>query len=179
MEEAERRRLSLEQTPFFGGLEAAAFDRILAMLVERDHEAGAVVFREGNPGRSMFVVGEGHLTKWQSGDSGRQVKLMRLEPGDFFGEMELIEIQPRQFTVVSETPSRLYELTNRDLYRLYQEDVHAYAMVLQNINRELCRHIRKAHDRITEHADQLGEEVTQIGAGLGHVRRGPDGLEKP
>ena len=109
--------------------------------------------------------------KRQSGESGHQVKLMRLEAGDFFGEMELIEIQPRQFTVVSETPSRLYELTNRDLYRLYQEDVHAYVMVLQNINRELCRNIRKAHDRITEHADQLGEEVTQIGAGIGHVRR--------
>jgi CRP-like cAMP-binding protein len=171
MDEAARRRRSLEQTPFFGGLDPTAFDRIVAMLVERTYDAGGAVFREGEPGRSMYVVGEGQLMKWQSGESGRQVKLMRLEPGDFFGEMELIEIQPRQFTVVSETPSRLYELTNRDLYRLYREDVHAYVMVLQNINRELCRHIRKAHDRITEHADQLGEEVTQIGAGLGHVRR--------
>ncbi|HEY4121168.1 MAG TPA: cyclic nucleotide-binding domain-containing protein [Byssovorax sp.] len=171
MQEAERRRLSLELTPFFGGLEAAAFDRILAMLAPRVHGAGAVVFREGDPGRSLYVVGEGRLMKWQSGDSGRQVKHMRLEAGDFFGEMELIEIQPRQFTVVSETPSLLYELTNRDLYRLYQEDVHAYVMVLQNINRELCRNIRKAHDRITEHAEQLGEEVTQIVAGIGHVRR--------
>ncbi len=175
MEEAERRRRFLEQTPFFGGLDGAALDRVIAMLVEHTYLLGDPVFREGEPGRSMYVVREGQLMKWQSGDSGRQVKLMRLEPGDFFGEMELIEIQPRQFTVVAETPARLYELTSRDLYRLYQEDVHAYVMVLQNINRELCRNLRKAHGRITEHADQIGDEATQIGAGLGHVRRPPEG----
>jgi CRP/FNR family transcriptional regulator, cyclic AMP receptor protein len=171
MDELERRKGFLEQTPFFGGLDGASLDRVIAMLVERTYPEGEAVFREGEPGRSMYIVHEGALMTWQSGESGRQVKLMRLEPGDFFGETALIEIQPRQFSVLAETPSRLYELTNRDLYRLYQEDVQAYVMVLQNINRELCRLVRKAHGRITENADQIADEETQISAGLGHVRR--------
>src|SRR5262245_13383001 len=132
MDEAERRREFLEQTPFFGGLDRAQLDRVIAMLVEHAIDDGATVFREGESGKSMYIVREGQLMSSQSGESGRQVKLMRLEPGDFFGETALIEVQPRQFSVVAEMPSRLLELTNKGLYRLYQDDTHAYVMVLQN-----------------------------------------------
>ena len=73
-----------------------------------------------------------------------------LEPGDFFGEMTLIEPQNRSATVVTESSTALYELTARNLYTCYKVDVHAYVMVLQNINRELCRRLRRADDRIAE-----------------------------
>src|SRR5262245_28773352 len=86
MNELERRRQFLVQTPFFGGLDGASLDRVIGMLVERCYDAGALVFREGEQGRSMFIVHEGELFQSQSGESGRQVKLMRLNPGDFFGE---------------------------------------------------------------------------------------------
>ena len=49
-----------------------------------------------------------------------------------------------------EVEAVLYELTNRDLYRLYQDDLKAYVLVLQNINRVLCRRLRRATARITE-----------------------------
>ncbi len=49
-----------------------------------------------------------------------------------------------------------------DLYRLYREDVKAYVLVLQNINRELCRRLRKADSRLTQIADEAHDEVTQI-----------------
>ena len=98
----------------------------------------------------------------QNGDSGRPVKLMRLLPGDFFGETTLIEMQPRPFSVMVEREARLLELTNVELYKLYQQDVKSYVLVLQNINRELCRRIRKASNRITAYADEAGDDVTQI-----------------
>jgi hypothetical protein len=44
----------------------------------------------------------------------------------------------------------LYELTARELYRCYKTDIHAYVMVMQNINRELCRRLRRADKRIAE-----------------------------
>jgi len=53
--------------------------------------------------------------------------------------MTLIEMQNRSATVVAECPTVLYELTARNLYTYYKTDIHAYVMVLQNINRELCR----------------------------------------
>ena len=141
----------LVATPFFGGLSEASLDLLIAMLVERRFEAGATVVAEGEQGRSMFVVQSGKLVVSMLGHSGSVIRMSDLEPGDFFGEMTLIEMQSRSATVVAESPTVLYELTARNLYTCYKTDIHAYVMVLQNINRELCRRLRRADNRFAEH----------------------------
>jgi CRP-like cAMP-binding protein len=152
----------LSRTPFFGGLDDIALQQVVGMTTERTFAPGASVFREGEQGRSMYVVESGELMALKSGDSGRSIRLMHLKPGDFFGETTLIEMQPRPFSVTVEREARLLELTNADLYKLYQQDVKSYVLVLQNINRELCRRLRRASVRITAYADEAGDEVTQI-----------------
>jgi CRP/FNR family transcriptional regulator, cyclic AMP receptor protein len=82
--------------------------------------------------------------------SGQILRMSGLEPGDFFGEMTLIEMQNRSATVVAESPTVLHELTARNLYACYKADIHAYVIVMQNINRELCRRLRRADNRIAE-----------------------------
>jgi len=154
----------LSRTPFFGGLPPETMDRVVKMLVERSHAAGSAVFREVVPGKSMDVVHSGELVANQAGGSGGTVRLMRFFEGDFFGETTLIEMQPRPFTALVERDARLWELTNMDLYQLYQKDVKGYVLVLQNINRELCRRLRRAGNRITEFADESDDERTQIRA---------------
>jgi CRP-like cAMP-binding protein len=153
----------LSRTPFFGGLPDDTMDRLVKMLVARSYPAGTAVFREGESGKSMYVVQSGELVANQSGDSGNTVRLMRFFEGDFFGETTLIEMQARPFTVLAERDARLWELTNMDLYQLYRLDVKGYVLVLQNINRELCRRLRRAGDRITQFADETDDERTQIG----------------
>jgi CRP-like cAMP-binding protein len=98
----------------------------------------------------MFIVHSGKLVVSKQGDSGRVLRMAGLEAGDFFGEMTLIEMQNRSATVVAESSTVLYELTARNLYTCYKADIHAYVMVLQNINRELCRRLRRADNRIAE-----------------------------
>jgi CRP-like cAMP-binding protein len=98
----------------------------------------------------MYVVHSGKLVVSKQGNSGRVIRMAGLEPGDFFGEMTLIEMQNRSATVIAESPTVLYELTARNLYTCYKADIHAYVMVLQNINRELCRRLRRADNRIAE-----------------------------
>ena len=137
-------------TPFFGGLSDAGLDLLVSMLVERRVDAGATVVREGEPGRSMFIVHTGQLVVSRLLKSGRSLRMSDLAPGDFFGEMTLIEMQNRSATVVAESPTVLYELTARELYKCYKADIHAYVMVMQNINRELCRRLRRADNRIAE-----------------------------
>jgi CRP/FNR family transcriptional regulator, cyclic AMP receptor protein len=169
--EFDERKDFLVRTPFFGGLEGKTLELVISLLRERRFPASASVFQEGEQGRSMYIVHSGELLKYQSGESGVMVKLMRFRPGDFFGETTLIEMQPRAFTVVADTESHLYEITNMDLYRLYQEDVHGYVMVLQNINREICRRVRKADNLITEYADQFGHTGTQMNIDTSGLRK--------
>jgi len=137
-------------TPFFGGLSDASLDLLVSMLVERRFDAGATVVAEGEQGRSMFVVHSGTLVVSKLGHAGRILRMSGLDPGDFFGEMTLIEMQNRSATVVAESPTVLYELTAKNLYTCYKADIHAYVMVLQNINRELCRRLRRADNRIAD-----------------------------
>ena len=152
----------LVETPFFGGLSGSSLDLLIAMLVERRFEAGATVVAEGEPGRSMYIVHAGELVVSKLGESGCVIAITRLGPGDFFGEMTLIEVQNRSATLVAESPVALYELTARNLYTYYKADICAYAMVMQNINRELCRRLRRADERIAELTDASRDTMTPI-----------------
>jgi CRP-like cAMP-binding protein len=152
----------LTATPFFGGLDDLQLDRLIAMLSLRRCTPGERVFVEGEQGRSMFIVHSGELLVSKAGESGRAVKMSHLGPGDFFGEMTLIAMQPRSATVRAETAAVLHELTAMNLYAYYKADVHAYAMVLGNINRELCRRLVQAEQRIAEIADRASDSMTQI-----------------
>src|SRR5262245_21628496 len=149
-------------TPFFGGLSDASLELLISMLIERRFDIGATVVAEGEPGRSMYVVHSGELVVSKLGKSGRVIPMSGLGPGDFFGEMTLIEMQNRSATVVAQSPTVLYELSARNLYTYYKADISAYVMVMQNINRELCRRLRDADNRIAELADAARESTTQI-----------------
>jgi CRP/FNR family cyclic AMP-dependent transcriptional regulator len=148
----------LAGTPFFGGLSDASLDLLMSMLVERRFDVGDVVVAEGQPGNSMYIVHSGELGVSKRGASGRVTRMTGLGYGDFFGEMTLIEIQNRSATVIVESPTLLYELTARNLYTFYKADMRAYVIVLQNINREVCRRLRRANNRIAELADISARE---------------------
>jgi CRP/FNR family cyclic AMP-dependent transcriptional regulator len=148
----------LAATPFFGGLPEASLDLLISMLVERRFDAGAAVVAEGEPGSSMYIVQSGELVVSKLGAAGHVIRMTALGPGDFFGEMTLIEMQNRSATVVAESPTVVYELTTRNLYAFYKADIYAYVMVVQNINRELCRRLRRANNRIAELADAHPDE---------------------
>jgi CRP/FNR family cyclic AMP-dependent transcriptional regulator len=137
-------------TPFFGGLSGASLDLLISMLVEVRFDIGVTVVAEGEPGRSMFIVHSGQLAVSKLGNAGRVIQMACLEPGDFFGEMTLIEMQNRSATVTAKSSTVLYELTAQQLYKCYKTDIHSYVMVLQNINRELCRRFRRADNRVAE-----------------------------
>jgi CRP-like cAMP-binding protein len=130
----------LGHIPFFAGLWDRGLEWVAQTLVEHSFPRDSEVFKQGDPGCALFVVKQGVLVAVCN-----QKELMRFGAGDFFGETTLLEMQPRPFTARVVEDAILYELTNRDLYRLYKEDVKAYVLVLQNINRELCRRLQRAY----------------------------------
>ena len=78
----------------------------------RDYEAGTVLFREGDPGDFMYVVQAGEVEiRRKVGDHERVLAV--LPPGEFFGEMALINQRPRSATAVVGKPSRLLVIEPR------------------------------------------------------------------
>jgi CRP-like cAMP-binding protein len=147
----------------FGGLEEPSLNRIISMLQEHRLEKGAIVCKQGDPGRELFLVRSGEVVVTRETETGRRIKMVRMGEGEFFGEMTLIDIQKRSATVIVDKPALVYSLGNKELYRLYQEDVPGYVMVLQNICRELSRRLRTTNRRLTEIAvEHNDDESTQI-----------------
>jgi len=151
----------LTKTPFFGGLAGTpVFDRLADMLRARSVKKGEVVLREGDTGTSMYIVRSGTLYATRRCEDGSDVRMLLFRPGDFVGVTTLIEMEPRPFTITAEKDAELLELDSKDLYQLYKQDLKAYVLVLQNINRELVRRLRKAGARIAYLTRMTGADHT-------------------
>jgi CRP-like cAMP-binding protein len=150
----------LSRTSFFGGLAGTpVFDKLVEMLREREAKRGEVLLREGDTGTSMYIVLSGALYATRKCEDGSDVRMLLFRPGDFVGVTTLIEMEPRPFTIVAEKDTKLLELDSKDLYQLYKQDLKTYVLVLQNINRELVRRLRKAGARIAHLTRLVGLEA--------------------
>jgi len=173
-------RTFLRSAPVFGGLEGRSLESVRAMLRPLQLPTGSVIFSDGELGRTMYLLANGEVEVRGRSAAGRHVPLVRLGPGECFGEMALVELQPRSATVVATRKSILYSLNNLDLYRLFQNDNYAYVIVLQNICRLLSRRLRKADGRICDFLDPAAAEErlkaaakTKAAAKVVKVKTGP------
>ncbi len=73
-----------------------------------------------------------------------------LGPGDWFGEMSIVDIQPRSATVRTLAPSRLLRISAADLDALYRYDLRSYSLIVLNLARELSRRLRVADGILAE-----------------------------
>lgn|SRR5262249_27472856 len=136
--------------PIFGGLEGRSLDRVVRLLQEHNYAAGATIFSKGELGRTMYVLREGEVEVLCPASNGRLIPIVRLGPGECFGEMSLVELQPRSGTILVRKKAKALSLNNMDLYTLYHEDNYAYVILLQNICRMISRRLRKADSRICD-----------------------------
>ena len=152
----------LPSIAIFGGLEEGTLRRLIGLLGEHRIEPNQEICKQGESGRAMFLVRHGEVVVCRDGDDGRRTRMVRLGPGEFFGEMTLIDIQKRSATVVAESPSLLFSLGNRDLYKLYMEDVAGYVMILQNLCRELSRRLRVTNQRLQDMASEHDDDENTL-----------------
>jgi len=146
-------RTFLRGVPVFGGLEGRSLESVIDVLDEQSFSSGQKIFSEGELGRSMYVLRKGEVEVLRTSSTGKTVPIVRLGPGECFGEMALVELQPRSATILVKKKAETFSLTNFDLYKLYREDNYAYVIVLQNICRLLSRRLRKADSRIADFVD--------------------------
>jgi CRP-like cAMP-binding protein len=138
------RREQLRDIGLFGGLSDEALDHLIAELHTAQAEAGAMVLREGEQARDMFVVLGGELEVLKRGPQGGEARVAMLGPGDWVGEMSIIDVMPRSASVRALAPSLLLRIAADDFDRLYRRDLKSYTLLVLNIARELSRRLRVA-----------------------------------
>jgi CRP-like cAMP-binding protein len=137
----------LQAMPIFGAVDTAAIAWLLDGADLPALKRGAVVFDEGQRDASVYVVEAGRFSVWRRWE-GRDYRLRDLAVGDCFGEMALIDCQPRSASVVAETDGRLIRIMSARLAALYERDATQYTLIVLNLARELCRRLREADTRL-------------------------------
>ena len=135
---------ALRSIPLFGGLEEDALDEIADLLIDRRYPARSVIFEEGVPGDYMYVIKQGQVKISKLSDDGREKILEILGPGDFVGEMALLDGGPRSASVKSTEPCILLALSRQDFMALLRENPG----ISLELIRELTRRLRETDEQI-------------------------------
>ena len=128
----------LARVPLFSGLEKRDLERIAGSFRERRYRAGDVIASEGQGGAGFFVVGEG-TGKVDVG--GRQVAT--LGPGDYFGEIALIDEGARTASVTADSDMTCYAMTLWEFRPIVETD----ARIAWKLVQALARKLREADAR--------------------------------
>jgi CRP-like cAMP-binding protein len=108
----------LAQVPLFASLSARHRRRLADSVKEARFMEGAKVVREGEVGESFFVILEGEARV----ENAKGMVVNRLYPGEFFGEISLLDGGERTATVVAETPLVTLELTRRAFRKVVEQE---------------------------------------------------------
>jgi CRP-like cAMP-binding protein len=153
---------ALREIGLFGALSDDVLEFLATTLPVQMVEAGEALFREGDQAREMFVVLGGEVEVLKRTRRGAEARVALLGPGDWFGEMSILDVQPRSATVIAVAPSKLLRLTSESLDALYRKDLKAYSLIVLNVARELSRRLRVADGIIADFfADVLDEYVAK------------------
>jgi CRP/FNR family cyclic AMP-dependent transcriptional regulator len=149
----EKERAPLErfrEIGLFGGLSDEILETFVAALPVIEVAPGQNVFKEGETGRELFVLLEGEVEILRCSKRGHETRVAMLGPGDWFGEMSVLDVLPRSATTRAVAPSRLLRFTAHDLDALYRRDLRAYSLLVLNIAREMSRRLRVADGLLAE-----------------------------
>ncbi len=116
----------LQRVPIFEGLEGRELDRIAGSMKQRTFSAGDSVTTEGRGGVGFFVIEEGEAKVTIGGEERR-----RLGPGDYFGEVALLNDSPRSATITAESELRCYGMTSWDFKPLVENNASIAWKLLQ------------------------------------------------
>jgi len=135
---------SLRQVPVFRGLDARALEELEGRLIPRQFGKDAMLVRQGDEGDALHVVVSGRAKAVLAGEGGRDLTLHIFGPGEFFGEMALIDDEPRSATVVA-----LCETTTLVLSRAaFLEHLRVFPETAMAMLRQLVARLRNADEVI-------------------------------
>ena len=148
----QQERLALLQSmPIFGGLNETGLDFLSGLFKEVSVSKNAYFFNEGDSANSLFILesGQAQMLK-RDHHQGESLILRTLERGDCFGEMSLIDPNPRSASVIATADCLAIELSNQALFQLYEAHMDQFTLIQMNMLREVSRRLRDLDERLSE-----------------------------
>ncbi len=163
----------LAQVPLFARLAPRELESLARLLRRRRYRAGEVIFHEGDAGTALYIVESGEVKIVLGSAEGKEVVLGLLGRGDFFGELALLDGEPRSADAVAVVASQLAVLQREEFTRFIRSTPRAAANLLAVLSRRLRRTDRLVHDaafsdvrtRLLKLLLELGQTRGQPGPG--------------
>jgi CRP/FNR family transcriptional regulator, cyclic AMP receptor protein len=122
----------LQRVPLFSGFNEDELRRIAELSRIREAAAGAVITQIGDAGDSFFIIIDGMAAVRTPVGAGSQ-----LQPGDCFGEMSLVDGEPRSATIVATTDLRVLVVDRANFWRLLDETPELMRRILTILSRRV------------------------------------------
>ncbi len=140
----------LARLEMFSELSERELEQLAAVAVPRTYAAGEVVFREGDPGDTCYVVRTGSVSVMREHQDGRQIALAELRAGAVFGELAMFDGETRSATVETLEPTTTVALLSRDVQRLLRRHPQIAVKMLGALSERL----RTANERLLQQSFQ-------------------------
>ena len=127
----------LERNRLFRGLSPQTIQQIASLSVRRPYPMGAIIFSQGDPGDALYGVVTGKVRISASAPDGKEMFLNIMEPGDTFGEIALLDGNPRTATASATAPAELLVIMRDPFLTLLQREqglsIHLLRLLCQRI----------------------------------------------
>lgn len=135
---------TLRAIPLFSQLREEDIDRVGRAARGKTFPKNSIIVFEDDPGDALYIIQDGKVKVVLSGEDGREVILSTRGAGDFFGEMSLIDNEPRSAHVIAMEESKLLVLRREDFLICLQE-IPGIAL---GVLRSMCQRLRQADQLI-------------------------------
>ncbi len=137
---------ALSVNPFFSALGPSAIAQVASLCVSRNLSHGETLFVKGDPGDALYGVRRGQIVITTTTQSGRQLTLNILGPGDVFGEIALLDGQPRSADATASGRVELFMIRRSDFQDLLKRQPDITTRIIEL----LCERLRFSSDRLEE-----------------------------
>lgn len=148
----------LSHVPLFERLDGEERELLASQLEEVEFQAGEVIFRRGDPGAAVFIVASGQVQIFVEDTTGSRIVFETAKVGDFFGELSLLDGDPRSASAQAIEPTRTLRVDREDLQMLFRRHPDAAMDVLAIIGRRLREADKLLGARVTASPNEIVEE---------------------
>jgi len=133
----------LKAVPLFSSFPDEQLRMLAAVVTRKSVSRSTTVMASGDPTDSLYIILSGRLKVLMSDSEGKEVILSILGPGEFFGEMGLIDDSPRSASVTAIEPCELLSIAKRDFKKCLSENFEMTMAVMRGLVRRLREADRK------------------------------------